>query len=74
MLLDPAASGLTPSVPESVSDDKFVDVEVNQQLCLEESGHWLENVDQNHLVLASGKPELQKMRYRIRVHQNRSKK
>ena len=28
---------------------------VNQRRWLEESGHWLENVDQNHLVLASGK-------------------
>ena len=27
--------------------------EVNQQRCLEESGQWLENVDQTHLVLAS---------------------
>ena len=29
--------------------------EVNQQCCLEESGQWLENVDQTYLVLASGK-------------------
>ena len=34
--------------------------EVNQQCWLEESGQWLENVDQTHLVLASGKPVLQK--------------
>ena len=27
---------------------------------LAESGQWLENVDQTHLVLASGKPVLQK--------------
>ena len=33
--------------------------EVNQRW-LEKSGHLLENVDQTHLVLASGKPELQK--------------
>ena len=33
--------------------------EVNQRCCLEESGLWLENVDQGHLVLASGKPVLQ---------------
>ena len=28
--------------------------------CLEESGQWLENVDQTHLVMASGKLVLQK--------------
>ena len=32
----------------------YVD-EFNQQLWLEESGQWLENVDQTHLILASGK-------------------
>ena len=36
--------------------------EVNQRW-LEKSGHLLENVDQTHLVLASGKPELQKMNH-----------
>ena len=30
-------------------------VEVDQKRRLEGSGQWLENVDQNHLVLASGK-------------------
>ena len=30
------------------------------RLWLEESGQWLENVDWIHLVLASGKPVLQK--------------
>ena len=34
--------------------------EVYQWRWLEESGQWLENVDQTHLVLASGKPALQK--------------
>ena len=35
---------------------KIVNVaEANQRRCLEESGHWLENVDRAHLVLASGK-------------------
>ena len=34
--------------------------EVNQRRWLEESGQWLENVDQTHLVLDSGKPVLQK--------------
>ena len=34
---------------------KIVDVaEATQRPCLEESGQWLENVDQMHLVLASG--------------------
>ena len=35
------------------------DAEVNQWRWLEESGHWLENVDLTHLVLAGGKPVLQ---------------
>ena len=40
---------------------KIIDVaEVNQCCWLEESEHWLENVDQTHLVLASGSPVLQK--------------
>ena len=34
--------------------------EVNQHGWLDKSGHWLENVDQNHLVLASGEPVLPK--------------
>ena len=34
--------------------------EVNQQHWLEESGRWFANVDQTYLVLASGKPVLQK--------------
>ena len=34
--------------------------EVNQWRCLEESGQWLEDVAQTHLVLASGKLVLQK--------------
>ena len=33
---------------------------VNQWRWIEESGQWLENVDQTHLVLASGKLVLQK--------------
>ena len=36
-------------------------INVAQQHWLEESGHWLENVDRTHLVLAS-EPELQKTR------------
>ena len=39
----------------------FVNVaEVNQWRCLEESGQLLENVDQTHLVLSSGRLVLQK--------------
>ena len=34
--------------------------EVNQRCWFEESGQWLENVDQTHLVLVSGKPVLKK--------------
>ena len=61
MLLDPGAPGLIPSVPKIFSEEKIVDVaEVNQRHCLEESGHWLEKVDQTHLEVASGKLVLQK--------------
>ena len=48
-------------VPKIISEEKIVHVaEVNQQRCSEESRQWLENVDQTHLVLASGKLVLQK--------------
>ena len=40
--------------------------DVNQRHCLEERGQWLENVDSTHLVLASGKPVLQKMFHRTK--------
>ena len=60
---DPTAPGLNPSVPEIFSEEKIIDVaEVNQRRRLEESGQWLESVDRTHLVLASGKPVLQKDR------------
>ena len=43
------------------SEEKIIDVaKVNQRRWLEESGQWLENIDPTHLVLASGKPVLQK--------------
>ena len=46
LLLDSAAPGLNPSVPEFFSEEKMVDVaDINQRHCLEESGQWLENVD-----------------------------
>ena len=42
------------------SEAQIVNVaEVNHPCCFEESGQWLENVDQTHLVLASGKLVLQ---------------
>ena len=50
MLLDPAAPGSNPSIPDVA--------EVNQLCWFEEGGQWLENVDSTHLVLASGKPVL----------------
>ena len=56
---DPAALGSNSSVRRG----KNVSVaEVNQQHCLEESGQWLENVDQTHQVLASSKQVLQKLK------------
>ena len=43
------------------SEEKIVDFAKGyQRHCLEESGQWLENADQTHLVLASGKLVLQK--------------
>ena len=60
-LLDPAVLGLIGSVPKKISYEKIVDVaEVNQCGRLEESGQWLEKVDQTHLVMDSGKLGLQK--------------
>ena len=48
---------------------KFVHLaEINQWRCLEESGQWLENVDGTHLVLASGKLELQKILLQFPQH------
>ena len=46
LLLDPAALGTDPGIPEIFAEEKTVDTaEVNQRCCLEESGQWLENVD-----------------------------
>ena len=46
LLLDPAAPGLIPSIPEFFSEEKILDVvEVNQWHHIEESEKWLENVD-----------------------------
>ena len=53
-------------VPKKISEEKIVDVaEVNQRRWLEESGQWLENVDQTHIVLASGKLVLQKYYFKM---------
>ena len=50
-----------PVFPKKIFRGKIInDAEVTQQRWLEESGQWLENVHQTHLVLASGKPVLQK--------------
>ena len=46
LLPDPAALGSIPSIPKLVNVAEF-----NQRRCLEESGQWLENVVQTHLVL-----------------------
>ena len=43
------------------SPKNFIDVaEFNQWRRLDKCVQWLENLDQSHLVLASGKPVLQK--------------
>ena len=55
---DPGVDGL---YEHKISEEKIVDVaEANQQRCSEESGLLPENVDQTHLVLASGKLVLKK--------------
>ena len=62
LLPDPAAPGSIPCIPEIISEENIIKVaEVNQRQWLEESGQWLENVDQTNFVLASGKPVLQKI-------------
>ena len=61
LLPDPAAPGLITSIPEIFSEEKIANVaEINQQPCLEKSGHWLENTNQTHLVLASSQLVIQK--------------
>ena len=46
---------------QKISEEQIIDVaEFNQRRWLEETGQWLENVDQIHPVLANGKPILQK--------------
>ena len=46
--------------PRISLEEKIIDVaEINPWHCLEESGQWLENLDQTHIMLHSGKPALQ---------------
>ena len=46
---------MIPSIPQKFQKKTIADVvKANQQHCLEESGQWLENVDQTQLVMASG--------------------
>ena len=46
VLLDPAASGLIPRIPDIFSEEKIVHVaEVNQSRCLNKRGRLFENVD-----------------------------
>ena len=57
----PSSPGFDSQHSKNISEEKIIDVaEVNQLHWLEESGQWLENVGQTHLVLASSKPVLQK--------------
>ena len=54
---------MNPRNPIILAEEKIVDVaEVNQWRCLEESREWIENVDQTHLVLASDKLVLHKIK------------
>ena len=55
LISNPAAPGLIPRVPKKISGEKWSKL---QELWLEESGQWLENVDWTHVELASDKPVL----------------
>ena len=56
----PRCPGFDSQCYQIFSEEKIIIVaEVDQQRCLEESGQWLENVDQSHLVLAMGSLVLQ---------------
>ena len=56
----PAAPGSIPRVPKKIQKKNDRCCEVNQWRWLDESGQWLEIVDQTHLVLAGRKAVLQK--------------
>ena len=61
LLRDPAAPALIPSIPPKKFRGEIIDVtKVYRWRCLEESEQCLENVDLDHLALASGKLALQK--------------
>ena len=71
MLPDPATPGSLPSIPQKIPEEKIVDVaEVDRRCCLEESGHWHENVDLTHPVPVSGnlvQKNLEVLRFEPRV-------
>ena len=57
MVIIPASRSNRPRFNSLIfSEEKIVeDAKVNQRVCIDESGQCLENIDQTHLVLASGK-------------------
>ena len=58
---EPCCPGLISQGSQKFSDEEIVNVaEVNQWRWLEESGQRFDYVHQTHIVLASGKLELQK--------------
>ena len=61
-LLSSDALGSILAFPQKFEQNIVNSAKVNKWRCLEESGQWLENVDQTHLVLASGKLVLQNLR------------
>ena len=57
LLLDPATPDLICSVPEIFSDEQIIDIaKVNKRSWFVESREFLGNVEQTHVVTASGKP------------------
>ena len=64
LLADSAAPCFNTSVPKKFSEEKYKPIaEVNLWRLLKESVEWPENVDQSHLVLASGKLVAGKKKY-----------
>ena len=75
LLLDPAALGSIPSIPQKNSQEQIVDVaEVNQWRWLEESGQWIKSVDQTHQVYLAGGKLVQQKRIRKQVLQKSNSK
>ena len=60
MLLTPAAPGSIPNIPKKFRGKIIHVFVVNQRLWLKESGQWVGNVDQTHLVMAIDKTVLGK--------------